>query len=267
MTALAVLALALASCATAFKVTSSVKKPPPLPANTELAVDSYFPLTDKSQWSYKVQDFVRKLTYQSTVRVYGKRYIDSIRREGINVEERYSSFGPNAPYVLEEQEPMLYFRENGYLNRMLLTYQAGKVIAVSGSQDIQYLPEVLKDGQTWDSDTQAFKVGDLGFKIGFRHAVAIEPSTIKVPAGDFEHCVRVDTFSTEGPNSGYRAGEELIFYYSDWYAPGVGLVLTRQYDDAKHEHERTRIELTGYVVEPPARTADAATGPGATSRN
>mgnify|MGYP000662135198 CR=1 FL=1 len=51
----------------------------------------------------------------------------------LSVEERYSSFGVGGPYVLEEQEPMVYFRENGYLNRVLLTYQAGKVVAASGS--------------------------------------------------------------------------------------------------------------------------------------
>lgn len=220
-------------------------------ANAELSVDSYFPLTDKSQWAYRVEDFVRKLTYQNKVRVYGKRFVDSIGREGINVEERYSSFGPNGPYVLEEQEPMLYFREKGYLNRVLLTYAAGKVVAVSNSGDIQYLPEVLKDGLTWDSNTQAFKVGDLGFKISFKHTVSIEKKPIKVVAGEFENCLRVDTFSSEGPNSGYN-GAEIAFYYSDWYAPGVGLVLTRQYDDEKREHERTRIELMSYEVMPPS---------------
>lgn len=239
---------------------------PPIAANAELGVDSYFPLTERSQWTYRVQDFIRKLTYQSKVRVYGKRYIDSIQREGISVEERYSSFGPGGPYVLEEQEPMLYFRENGYLNRILLTYQAGKVVAVSGSGDIQYLPEVLKDGEFWDSNTQAFKVGDLGFKVSFRHSVAIERDTIKVGAGEFDNCVRVDTYSTEGPNSGYN-GAELVFYYSDWYAPGVGLVLTRQYDDAEHKHERTRIELMSYSIERSPQTAEAATSAEPTTKN
>jgi hypothetical protein len=251
----------VASCATASKLTASLKKTPRLAANAELHVDSYFPLTDNSRWTYRVEDFIRKLTYQNTVKVYGKRYIESIKREGISVEERYSSFGPNGPYVLEEQEPMLYFRENGYLNRILLTYQAGKVIAASGSGDIHYLPEVLKHGESWDSNTQAFRVGDLGFKVTFRHSISIEPTTIKVPAGDFDNCVRIDTFSTEGPNSGYN-GAELTFYYSDWYAPGVGLVLTRQYDDAKHEKQRTQIALMNYTVEPqkPAEEAAKPTG-------
>ena len=143
---------------------------------------------------------------------------------------------------------MLYFREKGYLNRVLLTYQAGKVVVASGSGDAQFLPDVLTDGATWDSNTQAFRVGDLGFNVSFRHKVAIERETITVPAGSFKNCVRVDTDSTEGPGSGYRPGEELVFYYADWYAQGVGLVLTRQWDDAKHEHERTRIELMTYSI-------------------
>jgi hypothetical protein len=212
-----------------------------------LRVESYFPLTEHSQWTYRVQDFVKKLTYQTKVRVFGRQYVDSIQREGIGVEERYSSFA-GGPYLLEEQEPMLYFREKGYLNRVLLTYQAGKVVSASGSGDTQFLPDVLTNGATWNSNTQAFRVGDLGFKVTFRHKVAIERETVTVPAGSFKDCVRVDTDSTEGPNSGYRPGEELVFYYADWYAPGVGLVLTRQWDDPKHDRERTRIELMAYAI-------------------
>jgi hypothetical protein len=231
--------------------TPAVHKPPAASAESlRIPVESYFPLTDKSQWNYRVQDLVRNLTYQTKVRVYGRQYVDAVRREGIAVEERYSNFGLGGPFVFEEQEPIVYFRENGYLNRVLLTYQAGKVVAASGSADRQYLPEVLTDGASWDSNTEAFHVGDLGFKVSFRHAVAVERETVKVPAGSFGDCIRVDTSSTEGPDSGYRPGEELVFYYSDWYAPGVGLVLTRQWDDAARLRERTRIELLSYSITP-----------------
>ena len=247
----AVVAAALVAAATGCG-RSLTGKPRAPDIQARIPVDSYFPLTDRSQWSYRVQDFVKKLTYQTKVRVYGRQYVDAIQREGISVEERYSSWGTGGPYVLEEQEPLLYFRDKGYLNRVQLTYQAGKVVAASGSGDMQFLPEVLTDGASWDSNTQAFRVGDLGFKVNFRHTVAIERESVTVPAGSFANCVRVDTFSTEGPDSGYHPGEELTFYYSDWYARGVGLVLTRQWDDAKHERERTRIELMQYTVIPPA---------------
>ena len=239
----------LASCGEPLASKPSSPRAPDVTA--KIAVESYFPLTDQSQWTYRVQDFVKKLAYLSKVRVHGRQFVDSLKRDGIGVEERYSSFGPGGPYILEEQEPILYFHENGYLNRILLTYQAGKVVAASGSGDTQFLPEALANGETWDSNSQAFGVGDLGFKVSFRHTVAIERETVRVSAGTFTDCVRVDTSSTEGPNSGYRPGEDLVFYYADWYAPGVGLVLTRQWDDVKHERERTRIELMEYSVLPP----------------
>ena len=245
MAAAASLGAALGGC----RATAVAPPKPAVDATTHLSVDSYFPLVERSRWTYRVQDFIRKLTYQSRVKVFGKQYVTAIGREGIGVEERYSSFGPGGPYVLEEQEPMVYFRENGYLNRMMLTYQAGKMVAASGTGDTQFLPEVIVDGTSWDSNTQAFRVGgDSGFNVSFRHKVSLEREPVEVPAGKFENCVRVDTYSTEGPNSGYRPGEELVFYYADWYAPGVGLVLTRQWDDAEHERERTRIELMSYAI-------------------
>jgi hypothetical protein len=244
-----VVAALLASCAKPLASKPSNTGTPDIAA--KIPVESLFPLTDQSQWTYRVQDFVKKLTYLSKVRVHGPQFVDALKRDGIGVEERYSSFGPNGPYVLEEQEPILYFHESGYLNRMLLTYQAGKVVAASGSGDTQFLPEVLTNGATWDSNTQAFRVGDLGFEVSFRHTVAVDRETVTVPAGTFKDCVRVDTSSTEGANSGYGPGEELVFYYADWYAAGVGLVLTRQWDDAGHERERARIELMEYSVAPP----------------
>ena len=213
-----------------------------------IPVETYFPLSDHSQWTYRVQDFVKKWTYLNKVRVHGRRYIEELQREGINVEERYSNFGAGGPYVLEEQEPMVYFREKGFLNRVLLAYQAGKVVPASGTGDSRYLPEVLTDGTSWDSSTDTFHVGELGFRVSFKHVVSIERETVSVPAGTFKGCVRVDTSSTEGPDSGYRPGEELVFYYSDWYAPGVGLVRTQQWDDVKHGTERTRIELMDYSI-------------------
>jgi hypothetical protein len=51
----------------------------------------------------------------------------------------------------------------------------------------------------------------------------------------------------------------LVFYYSDWYAPGVGLVLTRHWDDAAHERERARIELLSYSITPAAQAASEPT--------
>lgn len=225
--------------------------PPKTELRARLPVESLFPLADRSQWTYRVQDFAKHWTYQNRVRVHGARFMDAIGREGIEVEERYSS--ASGPYFVEEHEPMLYYKDAGFLNRIYLTQQGGKLVAASGSADSRFLPEILEEGATWDSSTVAFRVSaDLGFTVMHRHVIARETSVVRVPGGSFANCIRVDTYSTNGPDSGARPGEEIAFYYSDWYAPGVGLVRTQQWDDGEHEHERTRIELLGYEIAPPA---------------
>ncbi|MGH7858738.1 MAG: hypothetical protein ACREQY_15540, partial [Candidatus Binatia bacterium] len=79
------------------------------------------------------------------------------------------------------------------------------------------------------------------------HVVAVEPDVVRVPAGEFRDCIRIDTSSSHGPGSG-GSGDELLFYYADWYAPGVGLVRTQQWGDREKRRERTRIELLDYAI-------------------
>ena len=172
-----------------------------------------------------------------------RRYGD---REGIEVEERYT--GGGTFWVLEEQEPVLYYRDQGFLHRLFLTRQGGKLVPASGSGDTRFLPAVLEAGASWDSATVAFQVqtGETGFQVTHRHVLNLERDVVRVPAGSFSNCIRVDTYSSHGPGSGAH-GDEIVFYYSDWYAPGVGLVRTQQWDDEKRTRERSRIELLDYV--------------------
>jgi hypothetical protein len=211
-------------------------------------IERYFPLAARSRWTYRVQELRKNFDYVNRVRVFGPKHLDAINKEVVEVEESYSST-VNGVFLLEEQEPVVYFREAGYLNRIFLTQQGGKFVPASGSGDSRFLPEVIVPGSSWDSDSQAFRVGtDLGFKVAHRHTIALEPKPVTVPAGTFRDCLRIDTYSTHGPGSGQLPNEELTFYYSDWYAPGVGLVRTQQWDDAERSKERTRIELLDYNV-------------------
>jgi len=59
----------------------------------------------------------------------------------------------------------------------------------------------LKVGSSWKDDEVTYKVGARGV-------------TVRVPAGEFKNCVRID---------GYMRGKK-IDIASRWYAPGVGLV-------------------------------------------
>ena len=263
----ATLLLAAASlvvcAATGAAGTSTPKLAEPAP------VERYFPLAARSRWTYRIQELRKNFDYVNRVRVFGPKHLDAINKEVVEVEESYSSTG-NGVFLLEEQEPVVYFREAGYLNRIFLTQQGGKFVPASGSGDSRFLPEVIVPGSSWDSDSQAFRVGtDLGFKVAHRHTIVLEPKAITVPAGTFKDCVRIDTFSTHGPGSGKTPDEELTFYYSDWYAPGVGLVRTQQWDDAERSKERTRIELLDYDVPADAgeKTASSDTRHKEASRN
>lgn len=253
-------ALALAVILAAGACTSRPPEPPPIPVGAKLPVDQYFPLTAKSRWTYRVQELRKGFDYLNRVRVYGERHFEPLKRDVIQVEESYSSTGSGV-FLLEEQEPVVYFLEDGYLNRMFLTRQAGKLIATSGSGDSRFLPATIVIGGQWDSASQAFRVGsDLGFRVSHSHRIAIEANAVEVPAGTFRNCIRIDTFSSHGPGSGSGSDDELAFFYSDWYAPGVGLVKTQQWDDEAHSKERTRIELIEYSVAPASGSDATASG-------
>ena len=243
--------LTAASFALAAAISCSSAKAPEPEAPTASApatVERYFPLTARSRWTYRVQELRKNFDYVNRVRVFGPKYFESMKREVVEVEESYSSTG-NGVFLLEEQEPVIYFREDGFLNRVFLTQQGGKLVPASGSGDSRFLPEVIVPGNTWDSDSQAFRVGtDLGFRVSHKHTITVDPEPVKVPAGTFRDCLRIDTYSTHGPGSGRNPDEELAFYYSDWYAAGVGLIRTELWDDAERSKERTRIELVDYAV-------------------
>jgi hypothetical protein len=262
--------LALLLCAVAALVAcSSAEAPAPdVPtASAPAPVTRYFPLTPRSRWTYRIQELRKNFDYVNRVRVFGPKHMDVLGKDVIEVEESYSSTG-NGVFLLEEQEPVVYFREDGYLNRVFLTQQGGKFVPASGSGDSRFLPEVIVPGSSWDSNSQAFRVGtDLGFKVAHKHTIEIEKKPVTVPAGTFRDCVRIDTYSTHGPGSGKTPDEELTFYYSDWYAPGVGLVRTQQWDDAERSKERTRIELLDYDVAMDTTAADERASSGTTSAN
>jgi hypothetical protein len=230
---------ALAGCAT-------IGAPPagPPPPRT---VATYFPLVPTSAWSYRVENLVQGRTYRAEVTVRSRAFVEAIGIEGIQVEEEF--VGNTGPGLVEEPEPILYFHKGGYLERVYLTYQGGKAVPVGlGSEESRFLPEALDEGRSWDSTTAAFRLGGgWTYDVVHHHRVALEPATVDVPAGSFRNCIRVDTHSSHGPGSG-GGTQELVFYYSDWYAPGVGLVRTRQWGDAERRQERTRIDLLDYRI-------------------
>ena len=246
----AVLALSAASCS----------KPAAEPPQVE-----FFPLHSEDTWVYEVTRPLRNQRTRMTVRVRGERYVSALHRRCHLVEESYAaesgeglsanSSAVGAPQASPSGEvyPIAYYWENGFLYRsMSLEYAGGEVRDVGiGSHEERFLPERFGSTAAWDSLTIAYDLGGgNGYSVRQTHSATIEPSVIEVPAGRFTDCIRVDTVAVHsGQHDGHYEDAPIVLYYSDWYAPHVGLIRTVQTDRPDGGPPLTQIELLAYDVE------------------
>ena len=96
------------------------------------------------------------------------------------------------------------------------------------------LKQPLQLGNTWSYEThpyvlhrvQPYKESlakGINFKMAFQ--IASLTDSVDVPAGRFEKCIRVDGDAQLTVYADGRTGyQDIKINYSEWYAPGVGLV-------------------------------------------
>lgn len=190
---------------------------------------TFFPLTPNSRWEYVVsrQDDRERFEFVATVQPQ-----DFVAEDGQAcrvVEERYTDVTGGTRF------PVLYCAKGGFLHRVMSLEYRGETLEDNGlrSGELKFLPTNPVDTATWEGWTNAYRLPDgSGFEVRQLHARVFESETIVVPAGAFEHCMRVDTTATHAATgaNGSRRGPGVVFYYADWYAPGVGLVKTEQRD-------------------------------------
>lgn len=194
----------------------------------------FFPLHPDDTWVYQVDRPLRNLRTRMTVRVRGDRYVQALRRRCRLVDETYAGDADqiDASDGKPEIYPIAYYRENGFLYRALsLEYRGSELRDVGlGSGEERFLPDTLSRELAWDSLTTAYDLGG-GNSYGVRqtHRAMPEPDAIEVPAGRFTGCIRVDTVALHGgKHDGEYDADPIVLYYSDWYAPDVGLIRTIQ---------------------------------------
>lgn len=220
----------------------------------------FFPLHADDTWIYAVDRPLRNLHTRMTVRVRGERYVESLRRRCRLVEESYAGNDNEiaAPGGKPEIYPIAYYRENGFLYRALsLEYHGGELREVGlGSGEERFLPDTLGRDLTWDSKTTAYDLGGgTGYDVRQTHRAVSESGVIEVPAGRFTGCIRVDTVAVHGGrHDGQYDANPIVLYYSDWYAPNVGLIQTVQSNRpdtsvAGSGPRLAQIELLAYDVE------------------
>jgi hypothetical protein len=217
------------------------------PSRITVTSPDYFPLAPRSRWEYLVSRRAagERLRFFATVR---PDEFTGPNGHGCRVvEERYSDLPGGGRY------PIVYCREGGFLHRVMSLEYRGEALEDNGlrSGELKFLPVDLAQTETWEGLTNAYSLPDgSGFEVRQLHQVYRQAEPIVVPAGSFAGCARVETtaiHSATGPD-GSPVGPRIVYYYSDWYAPGVGLVRTEQ-RSATAEVLAT-IELVEYEITP-----------------
>jgi len=202
----------------------------------------FFPLAPRSYWEYAVARHggSESVRYLATVR---GDYHTADGRSCRVVDEQYGGES--------QRHPVVYCADNGFLHRVMSLEYRGEALEDNGlrSGELKFLPTDLRHVTGWEGVTNAYQLPDgSGFEVRQLHRVSPSPERVTVPAGEFPRCVRVETTAIHSAIDvdGALTGPRVFFYYSDWYAPGVGLVKTEQRDG--DGTVVTTIELVRYAI-------------------
>lgn len=224
----------------AFGCTAAVKH-----ERVRSATADFFPLTPSSHWEY----LVTRRTEGSPLHFVATVSPDEFQGpngHGCRIVDEHYGDRPSA-----ERTPIVYCTEGGFLHRVMSLEYRGASLADNGlrSGELKFLPVNLTATHSWEGRTSAYRLPDgSGFEVRQLHQVYEQPEPIAVPAGRFEHCARVETtaiHSAMAPD-GTAVGPRIVYYYSDWYAPGVGLVRTEQ--RSASAEVLVTVELVGYQI-------------------
>jgi len=227
-------------------------------SDTESSAPNFFPLHADDTWVYEVTRPLRNERTRMTMRVRGERYMASLGRRCRLVDETYAgedrTFGAAAADGGKpEIYPVAYCRIDGFLYRALsLEYRGGEVREIGlGSNEERFLPDGFGADVAWDSVTTAYDLGGgNGYGVQQTHWVVPDAGAVDVPAGRFTGCVRVETVALHtGRHDGVNDGEPVVLYYSDWYAPNVGLIRTLESNRPDGGPPLAQFELLAYDVE------------------
>ncbi len=181
---------------------------------------SYFPLDRGLLWNYKI---VIDTPSGKQFRGYSVRNVGRKMVEGETYAVRHTSHGTD-----------YYFTENA--NGV---FRVGKrtSVEVTPRMDTPIRPVLeypLEKDAKWQVATHPYvlkrlmPVGEAlknSFTLPMLYSVVATDETITVPAGEFEHCVKIvgsaDLVLYVNPLRGYVS---VPFTTEEWYAPGVGLV-------------------------------------------
>ena len=201
---------------------------------------SYYPTDTGRWWYYETRAEVRSETSRQRL------FVSNLKREGERLIQRRQAGQQHVYSITPEGLQHEGFSEGG----------ASDTSAVQATQHL-VLPAKPEPKQQWvfksrlrviDSRTFApeDRLARLPLNLDMQATVAAVDDTVKVPAGRYTQCVRVDSKGKMNvPVDHAQSFVEVIAEQSEWYAPGVGLVRLER----KERSDSTFLQNGSYVQE------------------
>ena len=184
---------------------------------------SFFPLALHNTWTHEVKFSGGDYHYYMTETVIRD---DFPLLDGVSyiVAEEYEPLTDRAP---EAKSTVAYLRKDGFLLRYpWLDSERDMVWDTNLGEGIErILPSPYTEERSWDAGLQT-KAWPLegGQNVTASAHARIDPVAVRVPAGTFRNCLRVETHTTSRVADPRRKTTEFHLHYTEWYARGVGLV-------------------------------------------
>lgn len=192
------------------------------PVSAWQQVAPLFPHTPGSRWVYRLSGVWYDTHAELSVEVQGQRHIPYLQRDVVILDEAHPGVTPTAP---KDILPVLYYPSEGYLvrntNHVYGNNERTTLISTGtiGESSAPVFPLDLADnGENRSAEWQTVQVGEWGevSQLTTLYRFESEPEPVVVKAGTYTECLRVETKITRTSGRG--------FHYTEWYAPGVGMV-------------------------------------------
>jgi hypothetical protein len=205
--------LAVAAC-------GAVRLPPAPTARAPSAV--LLPLATGNEWVYDVRNGTGEVA-RLTMRVRGERYIASRGMPATIVEERGGV--PGVASLETTTDLVAYYLRGGFIFRSAWLMPRDSELDDRGAElgDERLLPVDPERDREWQSAYALFDFGTRPSEMHESSRVVSQRETIRVPAGAFPGCARIETtVVAESPSD--TGPRQVIHHHVEWYAAGIGLV-------------------------------------------
>ena len=217
-----------------------------LTSRSPMAGAEFFPLAKYNSWKHLVVFSGGDYIYYMTETVIDDSMLLSDGKSYV-VTEEYEPLTTTAP---EAKSTVAYFRKDGFWHRYpWLDYDGAKVWDTKlGNGAEQILPSPYNGVAAWKLGfhTNAWSA-DGKQHMSASAKASIDPEVIRVQAGSFSHCLRVETMSVNDFVDQYHRDKSYNLRHVEWYAKGVGLVLALS-DEGEGTPIKSRTELVQYNV-------------------